>query len=468
MTPELDVTIVEPHLRLLEAMAAAGGRQEAAAYLQFGTSSIAADPWSGKSRDRLVSHRFVAIGQDDAVDASPTHVTWSTRGFMRLLKDAMAADLLPGIVHTHPGSTAYFSKQDDANERELARTAANRGAMGLVSLVLGGDGTMAARLWMPDGTVREAKAVQTAAGRFKRWTKATAATPDGHLERQTRLFGPDFNPLVRSLRVAVIGGGGTGSAVAMLLARLGVGHVLLIDKDTVEDTNLNRVHGSRRADVAARMAKVDALRRELEAADLGVEVRTATTWAGDPLMRDALKACDFIFGCTDDHSGRITLNRLAYFYGIPVIDVGLRMMAAGEGGGGHFIQGRTTTLIPGRPCLLCSGVVNAARAAEEDLQRTDPAEFDRRKAEAYVLGGGDPAPAVVTFTTEMACVAVGEMLAALTGCNGEEGMLPNRTRRFHLRDDRSLDAKQNADCPVCSQTRNWGRADVEPFLDVMG
>ncbi len=40
-------------------------------------------------------------------------------------------------------------------------------------------------------------------------------------------------------------------------------------------------------------------------------------WASSADMRDALKSCDFIFGCTDDHAGRIMLNRLAYFFGFP-------------------------------------------------------------------------------------------------------------------------------------------------------
>ena len=55
----------------------------------------------------------------------------------------------------------------------------------------------------------------------------------------------------------------------MLLARLGVGFLGLMDKDTIDVTNLNRVHGSRTADVDAGLAKVDILAREIRAAGLG-------------------------------------------------------------------------------------------------------------------------------------------------------------------------------------------------------
>lgn len=468
MRGRLDITLLEPHSLRLHEMLSRGAGDETAAYLQFGISEIGADPWSGDPRTRLVSHQFREIDSTDKGSASPVHVTWGTAGFMRLLSEAKAKDYVPAIVHTHPGSHAFFSDQDNANEAELARTAFIKGVRGLVSLVLGGDGSVRGRVWLPGGEVIDAAAVQQVGGRYRRWSfGADAAADVDHLERQARLFGPGFNGLIRSLRIGVVGCGGTGSPVAMLLTRLGVGHILLLDDDVVETTNLNRVHGSRRSDAQAGIPKIDVIEREINAADLGVQVITHKGWASAAGMRDALKSCDFIFGCTDDHAGRIMLNRLAYFYGISVIDVGLRMMPA-SAGAGHDINGRVTTLSPGRPCLLCSGVVNARRASEEALERTDPAEFRKRKQEAYVIGAGDPAPAVVTFTTEMACVAVNEMIAALTGFHGEAGMIPNRSRRFHARDDRFLATKQRETCPVCASIELWGRADVDPFLDMIG
>jgi molybdopterin/thiamine biosynthesis adenylyltransferase len=468
MHGNLDITLLEPHALRLGKLLAGGEGNEAAAYLQFGVSRVAADPWSGQPRTRLVSHQFCDIEGQERIGASPIHVTWATAGFMRLLSEAKVKGYVPAIIHTHPGSHAFFSGQDDTNEAELARTAFIKGVVGFVSIVLGGDGSVRARTWLPGGGIADAVHIQQAGGRFRRWSYSTDAKAEAdHLERQARLFGAGFNGLIRSLRVAVVGCGGTGSAVAMLLARLGVGHLLLIDNDTVETTNLNRVHGSRRSDAIAGRLKIDVLKREIAAAELGVEVTARKGWVNAAEMRDALKSCDFVFGCTDDHAGRVLLNRLAYFYGIAVIDVGLRMMPI-EGGARHDINGRVTTLLPGRPCLLCSGVVNARRAAEESLERSDPAEFRRRKQEAYVVGAGDPAPAVVTFTTEMACVAVDEMIGALTGFHGEEGMIPNRLRRFHARDDRFLATRPNEACPVCMSADLWGRADIDPFLDMIG
>ena len=68
-----------------------------------------------------------------------------------------------------------------------------------------------------------------------------------------------FNGDLRHLRVGVVGCGGTGSAVAMLLARLGVGQIALFDEDVVERTNLNRLHGARQSDADAMRPKVQAV-----------------------------------------------------------------------------------------------------------------------------------------------------------------------------------------------------------------
>lgn len=461
----LDITILEQHMELLRPLLPARDAPEAAAYMLLGASDIGADLWSRQPRLRLVSHRVIDIPAADRISASPVHVTWSTVGFMRLLGDAMIAGKVPAIVHTHPGSYAFFSDQDDRNEQELARTAHLKGVRGLVSIVLGGDGSVCARIWTDANTYIVADTVQIVGGRFIRHAaEATESAEAEHLDRQRRLFGAGFNKTLRSLRVCVVGCGGTGSPVALLLARLGVGYIYLIDKDTLAETNLNRVHGSHRPDLGT--AKVEILKREIEAMGVGCHVITSKAWVKSAEVRDGLKSADFIFGCTDDNSGRTFINRLAYFYGIPLIDVGLRMVAANEKQI-NDLNGRVTTALPGRPCLICSGVVNAARAHEEDLERTRPEEFQKRKEEAYVIGGGDPAPAVVTFTTEMATVAVNEMIAAITGFHGSEGMISNRVRRWHSRDDRFLAHSQRDGCPVCNSDWSRGAGDVVPFLDMV-
>lgn len=464
----LDMILLEGHEAGLRSLLATVDGAEASAYILLGSADIAADPWTGKPHRRLISHKVVPVPVEDRISASGVHVTWSTRSFVKLLKHAEQNGLTLGIVHTHPGSHAFFSAQDDRNEAKLLQIVTNRSGAGhsFASIVLGGDGSVCAREWLSPSEITLCERIMIS-GRRVVFHGVSAEADDAILDRQARLFGPAFNPIVRALRVGVVGCGGTGSPTAMLLARLGVGGLLLLDDDTIELTNLNRVHGARRSDAEAGVAKVDVLAREIRAADLGTEVATFKGWVGDARARDALRSCDVVFGCTDDHDGRLFLNRLAYFYGIPVIDMGVRIIPASKDRP-YEMAGRVTLVTPGAPCLLCRGLVNPVQAREEALRRADPAEYERRKAEAYVSGGGDPSPVVVTFTTETACMAVNELLQGLTAFRGDGGMKKERRRRFDTVEDRSSTCVPRAECELCAAPPNWGRADVTPFLHRIG
>ena len=465
-----DLTLQEAHLARLRELTARDDGAEAAAYILCGEARIEHDPWERRSRRRFTSYEVIAVPPEDRISASDRHVTWSTNSFVRLLRRSKNDALVLGIVHTHPKGPKAFSEQDDRNERDLMQLARNRNGDGavLLSVLLTGSGEIRARYWPDLLTPIDATTTRIVGRRLAFHPVEASALDLDAFSRQMLAFGAGVTRSLRQMKVGVVGCGGTGSPTAMLLARLGVGQIALFDDDIVEVSNLNRLHGAKRVDADAMRPKVDVLAREI--ADLGLGVRAVPFrgWVGDPMNRDALRSCDVIFGCTDDHDGRLFLNRFAYFYLTPVIDMGLAIEPALDSSQLRDLTGRVTVLGSGAPCLACRGVVDPVAARDEDLQRRNPEEFARRKREAYVRGGGNPAPAVVTFTTATACLAVDELLQGLTGFRGEEGWAWQRTRRFDRLEDRRPGAKQNPHCAVCSETSYWGRGDVEPFLDRTG
>ena len=200
--------------------------------------------------------------------------------------------------------------------------------------------------------------------------------------------------------------------------------------------------------------------------ELGTNVQIFRGWINDPDAREALKSCDVLFACTDDHLGRLLLNRFAYFYSTPVIDMGLAIhVGDGDPPSVHGFDGRVTVLQPGTTCLLCRGIINVERAFAESLKRTNPAEYERQKEEAYVIGEGDPNPAVVPFTTSVATMAVEELIHRLQGFRGPDGSVDQRLRQFHRGIDRRPGHQPSDECPICGSREYWGRGDMEPFLD---
>lgn len=444
---------------------------ERAAYLLCRKAHAGIDPWERQVHEKFLVTRVIPVPDEDVEESTPVCISWRTRSFVRSLKEAVSKDLVVAIAHNHPTGMLAFSAQDDANETDLLQGALNRNGDGtrILSVLLTPDGQMAGRIWLhPSGTGHEPLSTIRVVG-----PRITMHYPDRAtvldmpaFHRQALAFGQALNRDLRKLCIGIVGCGGTGSAVAMLLARLGVGQIALFDNDIVDQTNLNRLHGARQADADAMRPKVEVVAREIAELGLGVRAVPVNAWVGDPVCRDVLKSCDLLFGCTDDHDGRMFLNRFAYYYLTPVIDIGLAIDVGNEDVPNiKALDGRVTVIGPGHTCLLCREIIDTAIAADQALKRKNPMEYDKRKAEAYVFGEGNPSPAVVTFTTELACMGVNELLHRLQGFRGPDGHAANRVRRFHHNEDRRPGRHPRPDCPLCASKDTWGAGDVHPFMD---
>jgi molybdopterin/thiamine biosynthesis adenylyltransferase len=440
---------------------------EHAAYVLFNEVSISFEPWDRQAHRKFISAEVIPIPDEHILESSPTVVSWGTALHMAALKRAEAKNQRVAIVHNHGAGYPSFSSQDDDNEPHLSQMAINRNGPGtpLLSFILTADGVLTGRIWLSPKYKEPLRMIRVIGDHFEfHYPGRGAGYTRMVFHRQALAFGRTLNQDLAQLRVGVVGCGGTGSAIALLLPRLGIGNVLLIDNDIADVTNLNRLHGARQCDADAMRPKVEIVARAITELGLGTRVVTKEAWVGDPECRDALRSCDIVFACTDDHDGRMFLNRLALFYVIPVVDLGLAIRVdKDEPPELKALDGRVTVLLPGNTCLPCRGVTDPVIAAEEAMRREQPAEYEKRKAEAYVFGEGNPSPVVVTFTTELACMAANEMLNRINGFRGPP--MKNLVRKFHLMEDFKPGAKPRPGCALCDDTRYWGLGDFDPFLD---
>ena len=470
----LDLTMTAAQADLLRSECNPTGPLEGACQILCGTSLLVDDPWSAvrhiSPELRLTVHRVEPL-PSDRVRRRRSSVSWDMDCYINLLRKARQEDLHPGICHNHPNSAAPFSLRDDENEHHLRdllqRRNRNKGQV-LTSVLLRGDGHIDARVWHPTGApeVTSVRILGTTVSEPSTHANCSDRRADStYLQRQALSIGQETVERLQTLRGAVVGCGGTGSAVSVLLARAGIGRLLLLDPDIVTETSLNRLHGSTRLAAENKRPKVSVLKDHIEQMGLGTQVAIRHAPLADANVARLLRSCDYVFGCTDDHLGRLILNRFAYFYYVPVIDTGLSVVPREDGRIAH-ISGRVTVLRPGVACLLCRGVVNPHRAREQGLRHKRPDEYTRQVKEGYITGSDRPTPVVGTFTTETAAAAVNELLAGIGGLRGNKGWASERTIRYDLDRCRPTGCEPRPGCSICADTDVWGRGDVQPFLDL--
>jgi hypothetical protein len=214
------------------------------------------------------------------------------------------------------------------------------------------------------------------------------------------------------LSIAVVGCSGTGSPLIEQLARLGVGRLVLVDPDRIEEKNLNRILNATREDADLRRTKVEVMARAIAAMGFATEVEIIPENLATPRAVKAVAECDIVFGCMDGVEGRHLLNRLAAFYVLPYFDVGIRLEANGSGGideacgAVHYVR-------PDGSTLQDRGVYSTEQLKAAGLQRTDPTAYRDQLRAGYIRGVDEDRPAVISINMHMASTAVNEFLARL-------------------------------------------------------
>jgi ubiquitin-like modifier-activating enzyme 5 len=180
------------------------------------------------------------------------------------------------------------------------------------------------------------------------------------IERYSRLMQfpfADFSKLGEK-RVLIVGVGGLGAVSAEILTRCGIGEIVLMDYDTLEEANLNRlIYDTSQVG----MKKVDALNAHLKKANPDVTVVAhpfdITDGKGFDLFVEEVGKCDVVLGCVDTFQVRVFMNSQCVKAGKPLIDGG----ASIDG-----VNGSVHVVIPGKtPCFRCNRPVMGADTPAE-------------------------------------------------------------------------------------------------------
>lgn len=141
----------------------------------------------------------------------------------------------------------------------------------------------------------------------------------------------------------IIGMGGLGSPIAMYLAAAGVGHLILVDFDVVELSNLQRQIIHQTADLGR--LKVDSARDTLLALNPDIKVTCIAQRLDEQALAEQVKQVDIVLDGSDNFATRFAVNQACVTHKVPLVSgAAIRM----EGQVAVFMNNA-----PDSPCYNC-------------------------------------------------------------------------------------------------------------------
>lgn len=215
----------------------------------------------------------------------------------------------------------------------------------------------------------------------------------------------------------IIGAGGLGSPAAMYLACAGVGHITLVDHDTVDLTNLQRQIAHRTASVG--QSKVESAAATLQSLNPWVQLSTFRIHADATFLDAHLPTVDVVLDCCDNFATRQAVNAACVRHGKPLVS-----------GAAIRFDGQISVYDPRggqHPCYAC---VFPPEAAPPEVQCATMGVFAPLVG---IVGAMQAAEALKLLT------GVGRSLA------GRLLMLDGRSMEWT-----ELQLPRNPQCPICS------------------
>ncbi|MDR1539619.1 MAG: ThiF family adenylyltransferase [Clostridiales bacterium] len=319
-------------------------------------------------------------------------------------------------VHTHPFSTGHtaFSGIDDSDERRFSDYIAKKWpGIEYASVVLS-QNMYDALLWRCgercyiEATIKTQLTCEAIYKNHDQDDTVIDSEQSDIFNRGILALGlANMRKIMSGQTIAVVGVGGIGSIIAENLVHMGFKHIILIDGDKLEMSNLNQVVGASYKDAQNNAYKVDAIANHLRGINPKCEADPYKISVHSHEAEIALAHADWIVVGTDNHSSRFRIQEYAFKYYVPFITAGLNISV--EGDKITDISGEVITVrIVDTYCLSCLNRVNYDAVAGET--HPDPAVREGLVKRGYISGKEIKEPAVKTLNSIVADMAVDSLI----------------------------------------------------------
>jgi hypothetical protein len=262
--------------------------------------------------------------------------------------------------------------------------------------------------------------------------------------RQLGLLGNEGQTKIERATIAVLGLGGLGSHICQQLAYLGVRHFILVDDDSVEDSNLNRLIGATFNDVG--VSKVSVAVKLIQGIQPSASIELIQTKLPDAGAELKIANADLILGCFDNDYPRLITTELAAKYKKPYIDAASDVILEDDM---LTYGGRVVVSGDSRGCLSCMQKLDQVeiRRAQMDSAQLETEAKIYGVPVSELRGTG---PSVVTINGVVASLAATEAMVLLTDLRKSVKI---QTYNGHIGGvTKSLDSPRST-CYYCD---NWG------------
>lgn len=123
--------------------------------------------------------------------------------------------------------------------------------------------------------------------------------------------------ILNQARVLVLGAGGLGAPVLLYLAAAGIGHITVVDPDTVDLSNLQRqvIHST--ANIS--QAKVESAKQSMLAINPHIQVQALQTRLDEQQLLTQVATHDVVVDCTDNFPTRFAINQACFTAKKPLV-----------------------------------------------------------------------------------------------------------------------------------------------------
>lgn len=254
---------------------------------------------------------------------------------------------------------------------------------------------------------------------------------NGRYSRQLifKHIGEAGQEILKRSSTTIIGCGALGGIIANNLARAGIGHIRLADRDIVELNNLQRQMPFEEADVGR--PKAEAAAEHLARINSTIEITPSAVHVAPGNIEELIDGCDLVIDATDNLETRLLINDACFKQGIPWVY-----------GGAIETVGMSMSFIPGETaCFRC--------LVDENPER-------------YSQPTCDTVGVLNTMTTAIGALEATEALKIILGQPAGKGLV-----RFDIwhREFDIIPIEKNSECTCCVKNQ-FDYLDIGPELIV--